>query len=144
MKTIQLARPKETSQAISRAPQQNTQKPLHTSPHNDAYTNPHPKPHTSTHTGHKSQQSPASNTKICCCYINNTAQFQIIRVAHLERDHESSGIIERTVPPHTRILFEANSCDRLEIHTGHLMTAIHSDSIPCDQLAYPAPFTSHD
>jgi hypothetical protein len=80
------------------------------------------------------------NPKICCCYVNNTAQFQIIRLATTLSDPSSglpsSGLIERTVLPYTSLLFEASSHDYLEVHTGNLMSAIHSDTIPCRQLAY--------
>ena len=73
--------------------------------------------------------------KVCCCYVNHTAQFQIVRVATVSGD-----FIERTVLPHTKVLFEANLHDRLEVHTGNLITSILSDTIPCSQLIQPKEF----
>ncbi len=72
---------------------------------------------------------PVPSQQVCCCYVNRTAQFQIIRIATMAGD-----FIERTVLPHAKVLFEANSHDRLEVHTGNLITSICSDTIPCHQL----------
>jgi hypothetical protein len=68
--------------------------------------------------------------RIQCCYINRTAQFQIIRISNT-----SSTFFEKTVLPHTRIIFEAAPDDYLEIHIGNPICSILSDKIPCHRLA---------
>lgn len=70
-------------------------------------------------------------SRIQCRYINNTGQFQIVRVANV-----SSSFLERTVMPYSRIVFEANQEDYLEVHSGNPISSILSDKIPCHRLAY--------
>ncbi len=133
MKTIHLDRPKKTRQVASCDSQDNSQKPF---PNNSS---PNAQKTSLNKTSLNSRYG-APNQKICCCYVNNTAQFQIVRMADPEGTTigtTSSGLVERTVPPYASILFEANSQDRLEVHTGHLMSSIHSDTIACYQLAHP-------
>ncbi len=120
MKTLQLAQPKETShKATALALQASSQKTSQNSCGDNSEKN------------YKNRQYRAPNHKIFCCYVNSTAQFQIIRVTTA-----ASGLIERTVPPYARVLFEADWRDHLEVHTGNLMSAIHSDTIPCHQFIY--------
>ncbi|MBE9135680.1 DUF1830 domain-containing protein [Nodosilinea sp. LEGE 07088] len=69
--------------------------------------------------------------RIQCCYINRTAQFQIVRISSA-----SSDFLERAVLPRTRLLFEADLDDYLEIHTGNPICSILSDKIPCHRLAH--------
>lgn len=38
--------------------------------------------------------------------------------------------------PHSKIVFEANQDDHLEIHSGNPISSILSDKIPCRRLAY--------
>ena len=78
------------------------------------------------------KQIQAPDTKVFCCYVNHSAQFQIIRIAGAA--HE---FLERTVLPYAQVFFEAYSCDRLEVHTGNPITSIFTDTIPCHQLVYP-------
>jgi len=48
----------------------------------------------------------------------------------------ASEFLERTVLPYAKVLFEANSHDQLQIHTGNFITSVLSDTIPCHQLIY--------
>jgi hypothetical protein len=68
--------------------------------------------------------------KILCCYINQTSQFQIVRISNIPY-----WFFERTVTPKSEILFEAWSEAQLEIHTGMITSSILSDSISCERLA---------
>ncbi|EKV00084.1 protein of unknown function DUF1830 [Leptolyngbya sp. PCC 7375] len=72
-----------------------------------------------------------ASEQIQCCYINSTTQFQIVRVANV-----SNNFLERMVMPQTRLVFEADRNDHLEIHTGSPISSILSDKIPCHRLAY--------
>ncbi|ESA32414.1 hypothetical protein N836_26175 [Leptolyngbya sp. Heron Island J] len=74
---------------------------------------------------------PQKVDQVQCCYLNNTAQFQIVRIANT-----ANGFFERTVMPHSKIVFEAHPDDHLEIHTGNPINSILSDKIPCHRLAY--------
>jgi hypothetical protein len=67
-----------------------------------------------------------------CSYTNTTASVQIARIADLP-----NGYLERVVFPGACLLFEAPGSARLEIHTGTVVSAIVSDRIPCDRLAFP-------
>lgn len=69
--------------------------------------------------------------RIRCCYINHTAQLQIVRIANI-----TSNFFERAVMPYAKIFFEAHQKDHLEIHTGNLISSILSDKIPCHRLAF--------
>lgn len=80
---------------------------------------------------HRTQQPAEQTSPIQCCYINSTAQFQIVRVVNI-----ASTFLERAVMPYTRFIFEADYNDYLEIHTGTPVSAILSDKIPCQHLAY--------
>jgi hypothetical protein len=68
-----------------------------------------------------------------CSYTNTTASVQIARIADLP-----NGYFERVVFPGVCLLFEAPPEACLEIHTGTVVSAIVSDRIPCDRLAFPA------
>lgn len=128
MNVIQIDRPKEANKAKALALSPHLQTHLQNSPPKTLQNSLQKKPCWAPH------------QKICCCYINSTAQFQIIRISDIGADaaadttHE---LIERTVLPYSSILFEANSHDYLEVHTGQRMNAIHSDTIPCCQLVHP-------
>jgi hypothetical protein len=148
MKTIQLARQKQNSQDTSRNPQNNAQNSAQNNAQNNSSQNNLPKPLYNSPSGDPQRPSQnrrfwSANQKICCCYVNNTARFQIVRIADTEATRTAtsttSGLVERTVLPYASILFEANLQDHLEVHTGNLMTSIHSDTIPCYQLAHPNP-----
>ena len=71
------------------------------------------------------------NNRIQCCYVNTSSRFQIVRVANV-----SSSFLERMVMPQTKLIFEADRFDHLEIHTGSPISSILSDKIPCHRLAY--------
>ncbi|MGL5081722.1 MAG: DUF1830 domain-containing protein [Microcoleaceae cyanobacterium] len=64
-----------------------------------------------------------------CCYVNATSQIQIARITNVP-----SWYFERVVFPGQRLAFEAYSWALLEIHTGHMASAIISDTIPCSRL----------
>ncbi|MBD2104271.1 DUF1830 domain-containing protein [Leptolyngbya sp. FACHB-261] len=74
-----------------------------------------------------------ASTLIDCCYINTSRTFEIVRISE-----PASAYFERTVLPGQRLVFQAPAEAVLEIHTAALATAIHSDSIPCDQLKIQA------
>jgi hypothetical protein len=69
---------------------------------------------------------------LLCSYTNTTASVQIARIAD-----SPDGYFERVVFPGACLLFEAPGSARLEIHTGTVVSAIVSDRIPCDRLAFP-------
>lgn len=115
MNTIQLNRPAQLDSVVATR----SQNPLQNPPQNPPISVP----------SQPVSSQPVPSQQVCCCYVNRTAQFQIIRIATMAGD-----FIERTVLPHAKILFEANSHDRLEVHTGNLITSILSDTIPCHQL----------
>lgn len=76
----------------------------------------------------------AESSLILCCYTNLSPQIQIIRVVNIPSLH-----IERVAFPGERLLFEAPSDAQLEVHTGALMSAILSDTIPCQALEVKQP-----
>jgi hypothetical protein len=67
-----------------------------------------------------------------CSYTTTTASIQIARITDLP-----NGYFERVVFPGACLLFEAPGSAHLEIHTGTVVSAIVSDRIPCDRLAFP-------
>jgi hypothetical protein len=67
--------------------------------------------------------------KALCCYINDTSQIQIGRIANL-----SDSYFERVIFPQQRLLFEAPPFAELEIYTGELASAILQERIPGDRL----------
>jgi Domain of unknown function (DUF1830) len=67
--------------------------------------------------------------EVCCCYINNSSQIQIARIANIHNWY-----FERVVFPGQRLIFEAPIHAYLEIHTGMMASSILSDKIPCQQL----------
>jgi hypothetical protein len=69
--------------------------------------------------------------KISCCYTNQTSNFQIVRVCNVPHF-----FFERSVLPKVTIFFETFEYAKLEIHTGTMMSAIFTDSIPCKDLIY--------
>ncbi|EKU96357.1 protein of unknown function DUF1830 [Leptolyngbya sp. PCC 7375] len=84
----------------------------------------------------KQPQYSPKNNRIQCCYINHTAQFQIVRITNITND-----FFERVVMPHARVIFEAHQEDHLEIHTGNLISSILSDKIPCHHLAFQKDYS---
>lgn len=68
--------------------------------------------------------------KILCRYVNQTFQFQIIRISNIPH-----WFFERTVIPGSFVLFEAFREAQLEIHTSTIVNSILSDMIPCGKLA---------
>ncbi|MEM7797124.1 MAG: DUF1830 domain-containing protein [Cyanobacteria bacterium P01_C01_bin.118] len=81
------------------------------------------------------KQHSQQNRRIQCCYVNNTPQFQIVRVVNFTRD-----FLERAVMPYAMVTFEAYWHDHLEIHTGSPISTILSDKIPCHRLAYAGDY----
>ncbi len=67
---------------------------------------------------------------ILCCYVNVTSKIQIARITNVPNWY-----FERVVFPGQRLLFEAVSTAKLEIHTGMMASAILSDTIDCQGLA---------
>ena len=68
-----------------------------------------------------------------CSYTNTTESIQIARIVDLPNEY-----FERVVFPGVCLLFEAPAAAHLEIHTAAFFSAIVSDRIPCDRLAFPA------
>ncbi|MEL6353586.1 MAG: DUF1830 domain-containing protein [Cyanobacteria bacterium J06627_28] len=66
---------------------------------------------------------------ILCCYVNVTSKIQVARVTNV-----SDWYFERVVFPGQKLLFEAVSAAKLEIHTGMMASSILSDTIPCTRL----------
>ncbi len=67
---------------------------------------------------------------LLCCYVNVTSKIQIARISNVPNWY-----FERVVFPGQRLLFEAVSTAKLEIHTGMMASAILSDTIDCQGLA---------
>lgn len=63
-----------------------------------------------------------------CCYVNATSKIQIARITNIPNWY-----FERVVFPGQRLVFQALPQALLEIHSG-MMSAILSDTIPCDRL----------
>jgi Domain of unknown function (DUF1830) len=76
-----------------------------------------------------SSPTPASKSRIFCCYANFSNQVQIARISEI-----ANWYFERVVFPGQRLLFEAPSHAQLEIHTGSMASAIFSDTIACHSL----------
>lgn len=66
---------------------------------------------------------------ILCCYVNVTSKIQVARVTNV-----ADWYFERVVFPGQKLLFEAVSAAKLEIHTGMMASSILSDTIPCTRL----------
>ncbi|MEA5593912.1 DUF1830 domain-containing protein [Rivularia sp. UHCC 0363] len=74
---------------------------------------------------------PDPKGKFLCCYVNATSKIQVARISNI-----SNWYFERVVFPGQRLVFEAPESAQLEIHTGMMASAILSDTIPCDRLAF--------
>jgi hypothetical protein len=68
---------------------------------------------------------------LLCCYTNTTESVQIARIADLP-----CGYLDRVIFPGVCLLFEAPAEAHLEIHSGTVVSAIVSDRIPCDRIAF--------
>ncbi|WP_071777050.1 DUF1830 domain-containing protein [Synechococcus sp. PCC 7335] len=68
--------------------------------------------------------------QILCHYLNETGQFQIIRIVNIP-----NLFFERAIPPHQSLLFETPSEAELEIYTGYVPGALLSRRLPCKSLA---------
>ncbi|MBW4459168.1 MAG: DUF1830 domain-containing protein [Nodosilinea sp. WJT8-NPBG4] len=68
--------------------------------------------------------------KILCHYVNQTFQFQVIRISNIPH-----WFFERTIIPGDFVLFEAFKEAQLEVHTSAMVNSILSDIIPCEKLA---------
>ncbi|MFM2312051.1 MAG: hypothetical protein RLZZ04_1327 [Cyanobacteriota bacterium] len=79
--------------------------------------------------------SPSPRQFILCCYVNSTAHVEVVRITNIP--HWS---LERVVFPGQRLLFNAPTSARLEIHTGMSISAIISETIDCQDLQLPASF----
>jgi hypothetical protein len=66
---------------------------------------------------------------IYCCYVNNSSRVQVTRITNIENWY-----FERVAFPGQRLVFEAPMNAYLEIHTGHMASAVMSDRIPCIRL----------
>jgi hypothetical protein len=66
---------------------------------------------------------------IYCCYVNNSSRVQVTRITNIENWY-----FERVAFPGQRLIFEAPMNAYLEIHTGHMASAVMSDRIPCIRL----------
>jgi hypothetical protein len=73
---------------------------------------------------------PTCSTHILCCYVNNTNQIQVGRIANV-----ASLYFERVIFPGQRLLFEAPSSAFLEIYTSTIASAVLSERIRCGTLA---------
>lgn len=62
---------------------------------------------------------------ILCCYVNVTAQIQVIRIQNIPNLH-----LERVVFPRERLMFEAVPEAQLEIRNSQNITVI----VPCQNL----------
>lgn len=78
----------------------------------------------------KSNAYGTRNQRVRCCYTNQTSGFQIIRIVNLP-----SYFLERVVCPGKQLFFEASLDSQLEVHSGILVSAVLSDTIPCYRLA---------
>lgn len=72
-----------------------------------------------------------SSRQILCCYVNATNKIQIARITNV-----ADWYFERVVFPGQRLMFETVPKALLEIHTGMMASAILSDTIPCERLAF--------
>ena len=66
---------------------------------------------------------------ILCFYTNISNQIQIIKITNIPNYYR-----ERAIFPGQRLMFEAVTSAKLEIHTSESATAIPSDIIPCQHL----------
>jgi hypothetical protein len=71
-----------------------------------------------------------NSTTILCCYVNNTSQIQIGRIANTANYY-----LERVVFPGQRLLFEAPPQAELEIYTNSFSSALLSQKLRCESLA---------
>ncbi|MEM7759719.1 MAG: DUF1830 domain-containing protein, partial [Cyanobacteria bacterium P01_A01_bin.40] len=71
-----------------------------------------------------SSLAPATSSSILCCYVNTTAHVEVIRITNILHWY-----FERVVFPGQRVLFEAPTMARLEIHTGMSISSIISETI---------------
>ncbi|NET34019.1 MAG: DUF1830 domain-containing protein [Cyanothece sp. SIO1E1] len=73
--------------------------------------------------------------RILCCYINRTSSIQIVRIANIPNWY-----FERVVFSGQRLLFETLPQAQLEVHMGHVTSAILVDTISCDRLRIEEQF----
>jgi hypothetical protein len=66
---------------------------------------------------------------IICCYTNNSSRVQIARITNIDNWY-----FERVAFPGQHLVFEAPMNAYLEIHTGHMASAVMADRIPCVRL----------
>ncbi|MEL6440766.1 MAG: DUF1830 domain-containing protein [Cyanobacteria bacterium J06621_8] len=76
-----------------------------------------------------SSLAPSRSSSILCCYVNSTAQVEIVRITNI-----SHWYFERVVFPGQRILFKAPATARLEINTGMSISSIRTETIDCQHL----------
>ncbi|GAB4536226.1 MAG: hypothetical protein Tsb0014_23840 [Pleurocapsa sp.] len=72
---------------------------------------------------------------VTCCYVNKSDRLQIGRITNIPHWH-----FEKVILPKQRLIFEAPLNGKLEIHTGMMITAIISDTIPCRELQLISTF----
>lgn len=66
---------------------------------------------------------------IFCFYANISSQIQIIKITSIQNYYWNQVIF-----PGQRLIFEAVSSAKLEVHTSESSTAIPSNIIPCQHL----------
>ncbi|WP_055073549.1 DUF1830 domain-containing protein [Pseudanabaena sp. 'Roaring Creek'] len=76
------------------------------------------------------KSSKDQHNQITCLYRNEGEVVQILRVSHADIT-----FWEKAIFPNQCIQFSAPRDALLEIHAGFMCSAIHSDTIPCVQLA---------
>lgn len=74
---------------------------------------------------------PEESNYILCRYKNDTDEYQILKISNIPNWY-----FERVIAPSAFMLFQAPPEAQLEIHTGMMVTAILSDTIPCTALTY--------
>jgi hypothetical protein len=72
---------------------------------------------------------PECSETTLCCYVNNTSQIQIGRIANVANYY-----LERVIFPGQRLLFEAPPQAELEIYTNSFSSALLSQKLRCESL----------
>ncbi|QUY45482.1 DUF1830 domain-containing protein [Acaryochloris marina] len=75
------------------------------------------------------EKRPTTLAQRCCCYVNQTAHFQVLRIVNIPYFY-----FERAVFPGQQLLFETPPTAQIEVYTGSPMSAMLSDRFPCTQL----------
>ena len=73
-----------------------------------------------------------------CCYVNATAHIEVVRITNIPLWH-----FDRVVFPGQRLIFEAPTAAKLEIHTGMSISSIISETIDCQKLQLTSLTETH-